>query len=202
MSQCIHQPGEHHDVLVVLQSLFVCLESVVGPATDHMWEDPTPCGEWRVRELVNHITVELLWVPVHFDAENSTRSGRRFMGDVLGMNPTGMLHFAASNALNRFRGSGALDQTVRLSYGPRNGLGYARELGADLTVHWWDLARAVDSSRSLPRTVVNAALTEFRGYKNLAATGMFASPLPVPPGTSPLDELVSLSGRDPRWHSD
>ncbi|MFE3866043.1 TIGR03086 family metal-binding protein [Streptomyces goshikiensis] len=202
MSQCLHQFGAHRNVLGVLQSLFACLQSLVGLAHEHGWQAPTPCSEWCVRDLVNHITAELLWVPVYFNAEDPVRSGRRFMGDVLGVNPSGMFDLAVSNALNRFSGRGALDQTVSLSYGPRDGLGYARELGADLTVHWWDLARAVDSPKSLPQTVVNAALAEFRSYTNLAATGMFASPLPVLPDTSPLDELVSLAGRDPCWRLD
>jgi hypothetical protein len=27
------------------------------------WDAPTPCSDWTVRDLVNHVTVEELWVP-------------------------------------------------------------------------------------------------------------------------------------------
>jgi hypothetical protein len=27
------------------------------------WDNPTPCTEWAVRDVVNHIVSEQLWVP-------------------------------------------------------------------------------------------------------------------------------------------
>ena len=29
----------------------------------HQWHLPTPCTEWDVRKLVNHVTVEDMWLP-------------------------------------------------------------------------------------------------------------------------------------------
>lgn len=35
----------------------------VHAITEAAWHDPTPCTDWDVRTLVNHVTVEQLWVP-------------------------------------------------------------------------------------------------------------------------------------------
>ncbi|HEX2297902.1 MAG TPA: maleylpyruvate isomerase N-terminal domain-containing protein, partial [Pseudonocardiaceae bacterium] len=31
------------------------------------WNNPTPCTEWDVRALVNHLVTEQLWVPLLLD---------------------------------------------------------------------------------------------------------------------------------------
>ena len=31
--------------------------------TSDRWSDPTPCAEWDLRMLVDHLVYETLWVP-------------------------------------------------------------------------------------------------------------------------------------------
>lgn len=35
----------------------------VQAVRDDQWDGPTPCTDWTVRALVNHLTAEQLWVP-------------------------------------------------------------------------------------------------------------------------------------------
>ena len=56
----------------------------VSEIGDDQWDDPTPCTDWNVRELVNHVAAEDLWVPPLVDGMTLEEVGDRFDGDVLG----------------------------------------------------------------------------------------------------------------------
>src|SRR5665213_1363632 len=51
------------------------------------WAAPTPCTDWSVRDLVNHVTGEHLWAPHLLDGETIAQVGDRYDGDVLGDSP-------------------------------------------------------------------------------------------------------------------
>ena len=51
------------------------------------WQDPTPCTEWDVRALVDHLVTELLWAPLLLDGATIEDVGDRFNGDQLGADP-------------------------------------------------------------------------------------------------------------------
>lgn len=54
---------------------------------DDQWELPTPCSDWDVRTLVNHIVAENLWTPPLMEGQTIADVGDRFDGDVLGADP-------------------------------------------------------------------------------------------------------------------
>ncbi|WP_327072133.1 TIGR03086 family metal-binding protein [Kitasatospora purpeofusca] len=197
---CHHGGGEHAHVLAAhkdITSVLGQLVRAVGPAG---WTRPTPCSEWNVRHLVNHVTAELLWVAPLMLGGTPASVGRRFDGDVLGRNPVGMWYLAADTAVPAFSRAGALDRLVHLTYGTRDALGYCRELTAELTVHTWDLARALGGAWDSPSaTTVALAMDEFRSYRHLPESGRFAAPSPVDPQADALTRLAALAGRDPNW---
>jgi hypothetical protein len=51
---------------------------------DDQWHAVTPCSEWDVRALVNHLVGENLWVPPLFEGKSIADVGDQFDGDVLG----------------------------------------------------------------------------------------------------------------------
>lgn len=102
------------------------------------WGAPTPCTEWNVRELVNHVTAEQLWIPpLVSEGRTVEELAGSFSGDVLGEDPVAAWDRASAAAHAAFAASGALDRTVRLSYGPALGSAYCSELTADCVVHTW-----------------------------------------------------------------
>ncbi|WP_256987976.1 TIGR03086 family metal-binding protein [Streptomyces sp. BR123] len=169
----------------------------VRAVADDQWGAPTPCTEWTVRDLVNHVTGEQLWIPP-LVTEGSTVAdvGDRFAGDVLGEDPVAAWEQAADAAHAAFAAPGALERTVALSYGPAKAAAYCAELTADCVVHTWDLARGIGADDRLPGDLVEFSLKEVMPYADgLAAGGMFAPPLEIPPGADAQTRLLALVGR-------
>ncbi|WP_260609844.1 TIGR03086 family metal-binding protein [Streptomyces sp. WAC06614] len=169
----------------------------VHAIADDQWDAPTPCTDWTVRDLVNHVVGEQRWVPP-LVAEGRTLAdiGHSLDGDLLGDAPVASWDTAAAAARAAFTAPGALDRTVPLSSGPTPGSAYCRELVCDCAVHTWDLSRAIGADERLPDTLVALATEVVTPLGDgLAASGMFAEPVPVPPDADAQTRLLGLLGR-------
>lgn len=164
---------------------------------EDQWSAPTPCTEWTVRDLVNHVTGEQLWIPpLVADGRTVEDMGDAFSGDVLGEDPLAAWDRASAAAHDAFAEPGALERTVRLSYGPALGSAYCSELTADCVVHTWDLSRGIGADDRLPDDLVEFSIKEVMPYADgLAASGMYAEPLDVPAGANAQTRLLALLGR-------
>ncbi|MDG4863164.1 TIGR03086 family metal-binding protein [Streptomyces sp. T-3] len=163
------------------------------------WDGPTPCADWSVRDLVNHLTGEQLWVPpLVRDGATVESVGDTFDGDVLGPDPVTSWDTAADAARGAFGEAGALDRTVHLSYGDTPCAHYCAQMVTDLVVHTWDLSRAIGADERLPAPLVDYAVREVSPYAaDLAKSGLFAAPVEPPPGADVQTKLLSLLGRRP-----
>ncbi|MGW5847326.1 TIGR03086 family metal-binding protein [Streptomyces sp. NPDC055254] len=161
------------------------------------WDAPTPCSQWSVRQVVNHVTGEQLWIPpLVTEGRTAEELGDAFSGDVLGEDPAAAFDRASAAAMAAFAAPGALDRTVRLSYGPALGSAYCSELTADCVVHTWDLSRGIGADDRLPDGLVGFSLDEVMPYADgLAAGGMYAPPVDVPAGADAQTRLLGLLGR-------
>ncbi|MFI5829828.1 maleylpyruvate isomerase N-terminal domain-containing protein [Streptomyces sp. NPDC051578] len=57
----------------------------VRAVTDGQWAAATPCTEWTVRDLLDHVTAEQLWVPpLVAEGRAVEEVGDELSGDVLG----------------------------------------------------------------------------------------------------------------------
>ncbi|MEV8324481.1 TIGR03086 family metal-binding protein [Kitasatospora sp. NPDC056731] len=166
--------------------------------TPRQWDAPTPCADWSVRELVNHLTGEQLWIPELLMGATISEVGGRFDGDVLGDDPVTAWTEAADAARDAFAVPGATELTVHLSFGDVTGQYYLDQLTTDLVIHSWDLAEAIGRHTRLPAELVDFALGEFAGYGDLSGSGLFDPPLPVPDDAGPQTRLLALTGRRDR----
>ncbi|MFC7386994.1 TIGR03086 family metal-binding protein [Sphaerisporangium rhizosphaerae] len=170
----------------------------VGMVEGDMWGAPTPCSEWTVRDLVNHLVVEQLWVPPLLAGETVAGVGDRFAGDRLGEDPVARWTDASVAAQRALAEPGALDRDVHLSYGTVSARHYCMELTADLAVHAWDLARALGADDRVDPGVMSAAYEHLLPMKDaLAGSGMFDEPVPVPADADPQTRTLALTGRHP-----
>ncbi|UQT55214.1 TIGR03086 family metal-binding protein [Streptomyces durmitorensis] len=161
------------------------------------WDAPTPCADWSVRDLVNHLAAEQLWVPsLVRDGATIDSVGDAFDGDVLGPDPVTSWDTAAAASQEAFREPGALDRTVQLSFGETAADFYCGQMISDLVVHAWDLSRAIGADERLPEDLVAFSVREIKPYAaDLAKTGLFAPAVEPPQDADAQTELLSLLGR-------
>jgi uncharacterized protein (TIGR03086 family) len=169
--------------------------TAVGP--EH-WTQPTPCADWDVRALVNHLVYEQRWSVPLFAGATIAEVGDRFEGDLLGDDPKAEVAAAAEEALGAVADEAVVDRTVHLSFGDTPAAEYLYQLFADHLVHSWDLAVGIDADRTLDPELVHECLEWFRGqeegYRRVGAIGPAVS---VPAGASEQDQLLGAFGRDP-----
>lgn len=170
----------------------------VATVGDDQWHLPTPCSEWDVRALVNHLVAEDLWFAALMAGQSLAAVGDRFDGDLLGEDPHGAWQRARDGALATMAEPGALERTVELSRGPTPASEYVWEILVDHTIHGWDLARATEGDTELDPLLVEAVSGWLEPRRAmLAGTGMFASPVAAGEGASPQARLLAALGRQP-----
>lgn len=186
LSTLYHRTVEHWADLV----------NAVGPG---QWSAPTPCREWSVRDLVNHVTGEDLWTEPLMRGQTIEDVGGRFDGDLLDDDPI-RCALAAAMAATRAVAEALPEQgVVHLSYGEETMDEYVRQLAADHLVHAWDLAVATGHDARLDPTLVHEVAAWFAEreelYRGAGIIGQRAGAL----GDDAQSHLLAAFGRDPRW---
>jgi uncharacterized protein (TIGR03086 family) len=159
------------------------------------WDADTPDDEWDVRALVNHVTVEQLWVPHLLRGETVQQVGDRYDGDQLGEDPVEAWDRAIEEALSSWADTSP-DEIVHLSFGDFPAVEYADQMLLDLVVHGWDLARGVRlEDRMNPDVVAHALAFARKNGDLLSGSGLFGTPLGAK-SDDPQDQLLALCGRE------
>ncbi len=118
----------------------------VGP---EQWGAATPCLEWDVRALVNHVVGEDLWTEPLVRGATIQEVGDRFDGDLLGSDPRETALDTAERASRAVAEALPRSEKVHLSYGDEDLEEYVFQLAADHLIHGWDLAVATDGDAVL-----------------------------------------------------
>jgi uncharacterized protein (TIGR03086 family) len=167
---------------------------------DNHWKAPTPCSDWDVRELVNHVTSEERWAVPLMQGRTIGDVGDALDGDLLGDRPIESAQRAAQDAIAAFADPGAAERTVALSRGPTLARDYAYELAADHLIHGWDLAAATGQDRTMPNELVTVVAEWFVDHEDAYRRGgAIADRVPVGSDAGIQDRLLAAFGRDPQW---
>jgi uncharacterized protein (TIGR03086 family) len=187
------RPAQLADVLAVT-------EQVVSAIRPGQWSAPTPCSEWRVRDLVDHLVLgNRMLAGVLAGHPLQDEAARLQATDQLGADPTSAYRQAGETVLAAFRRPGALDDLVSVPFGSVPGEVALHLRITEMTVHGWDLARAIDVPVCFPVGVVEQELQFSREALGTWPAGdrRFAPPYPVDDDAPTLDRLVALLGRSP-----
>jgi len=176
---------------------------VVMDITDDQLGAPTPCSEATVADLLDHMdglcqafTAAAAKDPTQ-GAQAPVADGSRLGPDWRARIPGRLARLAAAwqaeSAWTGMTRAGGVDMPGEVA---------ARVATNEVLVHGWDLAVATRHGYTADPAVVDAALefVEPTASQNPAGVpGLFGPPVAAPAGSSSLDRLVALTGRNPSW---
>ena len=70
----------------------------------------------------------------------------------------------------------------------------------ELVVHGWDIAVSTGQRFEPSVAEIEAASSFVESFDAPRDGNLFGPVVPVPDSAAPLDRLLGLTGRDPRWH--
>jgi uncharacterized protein (TIGR03086 family) len=167
--------------------------AVLDGVTDEQFGSPTPCPDWTVRSVLNHIVLGQVRAAATIDG----RTHPSEKADHLGRKPRAA--FADSLAVLRakFGEPGLLERTLTTQMGERPGAVLADVRTAELLVHSWDIAVATGQDTDLDPELVEYVRTRWTALLGDRPRAMlpFAEPQPVPADASAADRLAAYLGR-------
>jgi uncharacterized protein (TIGR03086 family) len=150
-------------------------------------ETATPCDEWNVRELMNHmLDTQHYFIGTARGEDVSPPSPNP--PDLLGENPVADFEGARADTLRTFGQGGVIEQT-----GPSLGIAFSDQL-----LHGWDLARATEQDATMPDGLPEAAYETIHGrFTDEQRKGVFKPEIAIASSASAPDKLLAYTGRQP-----
>ncbi|HEV7647131.1 MAG TPA: TIGR03086 family metal-binding protein [Actinophytocola sp.] len=168
--------------LDLLASCYRDTRAVLAAIPDERWDAPSPCTQWSVRQVAEHL-VEAL------DFFSATVSGAP--GSLPADLPAAY-DAVTARCLAAFADPGALAADHPFGDGRQPGRVIATISLSETVVHGWDLA----SAAGVPYTPNPAAVATLRSFAaGPKAPGLFADPVPVPAHAPPFVALLGKLGR-------
>ncbi len=177
------------------------LADVVGGIDERQLHDPTPCTDYDVAQLRDHV---LGWLTTFADgfADPDGQAPRASAGRLPGPGRPRAEVTAAADRMDQALRAGAASRPLRLGGSAMPGDMALGMILWEYQMHGWDLARATGQPWSPP----DAAARESLGFAPGMLTGdyqgqgkAFAPRVTVPETAPAFDRLLGLSGRDPAW---
>jgi uncharacterized protein (TIGR03086 family) len=173
-----------------------------GQLVDHISPEElansTPCSEWNVRDLINHVTggSTMFAISAEQGSIPDDEMLRLATGDNLGDDYKASFHAATDRAMAAFEQPGILDKVVKLPFGEMPA-GVALTIAVfDVATHATDLARATGQSITDADLLGDAlAMGQQMIGPEMRQPGLFDSEQPAPAGASPEDKLLAFAGR-------
>lgn len=183
------------------------MAEIVTNIRDDQLDQPSPCLDTSVAALLDHVDgLSQAFAaaaaddhPAGGDVSPAFGDGSRLGADWRAMIPAHLAALAES-----WRSEGAWQGQTQAGgvVMPRDVAGSV--VTNELLVHGWDLAVATGQPYRADPGLVAAALEFVEPTASASpqgTPGLFGPPVAVPDDAPPLDRLLGLTGRDPRWRS-
>ncbi|MEC3913005.1 TIGR03086 family metal-binding protein [Nocardia sp. CDC160] len=185
--------------LDLIERAITQMGDVIAAITPEQASLPTPCEDWHVRRLVNHVVGQILRDFVISARGETPQWGapHEDIGDDWGAE----FRTRARPLLETWRAAD-LDRLVPGMGGEAPLRGRADQQITEFAMHAWDLSRATGQTRTLDPELAEHALAwskqllkpEFRGPGKA-----FGHEVPIADDAPAYDRLAAWFGRDPGW---
>lgn len=187
------------DEIELLEGVLTKTGTVVANVDEPRSTAMTPCDEFDVQQLMNHIVG---WIQV-FEAGCN---GRTFDGDpsayVCGPDAASEFAKLADGVVSGWKEYG-FDREVRISGGSMMPAAMVFNMTVmEYLAHGWDLASATGQPNPYSEAEATEVLARAKATlpPEYQGEGMaFGAPVPVADNAPAIDQLIGFLGRDPKW---
>lgn len=155
---------------------------------------PTPCSEFDVRGLLNHVIGGLAMLTTAADGGKAAMPE----GDQFGSDPAGVYDQRRRALITAVRGEGALDRNWEMPFGTMPGAMMAGIAFMEHLTHAWDVAKATGQETKLPADLVTECMELVTPMgAMLRMPGVCGPAVSVPDDAPPQDKFIAFLGRNP-----
>ncbi|WP_406375489.1 TIGR03086 family metal-binding protein [Streptomyces sp. NBC_00647] len=177
------------------------LRDVVAGVPEGAWGAPTPCGEWTVRQVLNHARLDQQAYGAAITGSGWPDADPFHPVDGLEADAAAALDKVLADVADVYGGLSADAEEVATPLGPLPFRVAAAAGAMDAAVHAWDIAVATGQESPLDDDLAaGIGLAADRLADHLRdAFGVFAAAREVPEGAGRAEALLAFLGRDPQW---
>lgn len=193
-----------HEAAADLRPAALAMSGLVRGVADEQLGDPTPCPDYRVGDLLDHIGgLALAFTRAARKESAAGDPGPSGDGSRLPEDWRETLAARLEELADAWRDPGAWEGTTTAGGVEMSGAEAGIVALDELVLHGWDLAVATGAPFQPDADSIAAARSFVEQFSGPGTeemrTGLFGPELTVPPGASPLEELLALAGRDPAF---
>jgi uncharacterized protein (TIGR03086 family) len=183
---------DHTDLL---ERAYTRMASLAAELSPGQLDASTPCPEWDVRALLNHV----LGAGRMFTLVNAGHPAGPEAGDLLGADPVSAVNDEAKKNVDAWRQPGALDGDRTYPFGTFPAPAALLLNLTEVVVHTWDLAKATDQDSTIDPGIAAAVYKFWEPIPldPMRASGAFGPSIQVEIAASPADRLLGYLGREP-----
>ncbi len=185
----------------LLRTVLADLAVVVGSIQPDQKRRPTPCRDFDVEQLRDHVLGWLTMFATGFDEPNGQAPQADLEGYQASADPASEVRGAADQ-LDRAVRNGAAERPLRLGESAMPGDLALGMILCEYQVHGWDLAVATSQPWTPPAEAAEESLVFMPNMLTADYQGVgkpFAPRLDMPADAPTFDRLLGLVGRDPGW---
>jgi uncharacterized protein (TIGR03086 family) len=189
--------------LILLRRAATFWSDRVDAIRDEQWANATPCTGWSVRQLLIHVIERDRGLASQLDGapRDDDRSRRWLAGELVTLSESDDLkqrwHEQWGWWESRLDDPSVRDRTIPTPMGEMTfGDAAARLNTVELTIHGWDLSRALGMDERIDPELVELAYQYFSAVdRSRLPSGVIGDPVPVPSGADRQQQLLALAGR-------
>ena len=178
-----------------LEQAIRATRAVLAGVSEDQLGDDTPCAQWKVSDLINHIVGGQSF----FEAGVTGQPMAEGETDFSASDFVAEFDQASQRSVTAFSGDGVMEKMLTLPFGAMPGSAFVGLAATDTFTHGWDLAKATGQNTDLDPGLAAQLLAGARQAISPAFRSpdgaVFGLEQEAPAGASNADQLAAFLGR-------
>lgn len=178
-----------------LEQAIATTRGVLAGVSKEQLGEATPCANWKVSDLVNHIVGGQYF----FEAGAKGAPPAGLDTDYSATDFLSAFDEGAQRCVAAFKADGIMEKMLTLPFGQMPGAAFVGLAATDTLTHGWDLAKATgqdtDLAPELAAQLLARAKTSISPAFRSPEGSVFGPEQPAPAGASNADQLAAFLGR-------